>query len=104
MGWHTTETCIKYLRLPCRRGAKIKDVPRGASGQPTSRDVSTPAFLTFSLHRGGERRFGGCDGLRRADVHPQAFEAQPEQPLTLGGAIKQQRERKGPGGRVREQR
>ena len=44
------------------------------------------------------------DGLGGAHVHPQAFEPQPEQPFALGRAIKQQGERKGALGRVREER
>ena len=44
--------------------------------------------------RGGERRLRGGDRLRRAHMHPNAFEAQAEQPAVRAGAVEQQRQRK----------
>ena len=53
---------------------------------------------------GGNGGLGGGDGLGRADVHPDAFEPQPEQPPGRAGAVEQPRQRKFAGGRIREQR
>jgi hypothetical protein len=67
-----------------------------------SRKFAAQAYQVLVGFR--ERRLGRGDGFRRADMHPDAFEPQPEQPAVRASAIEQEREREGGGWRAGKQR
>ena len=75
---------------PCHCDTEIL----GDVGPGSRRSRGSPGMTAERLNRAlQDRLLGRLDGIRRADMHPQAFEPQAVQPFRFGGAVEQHGQR-----------